>query len=225
MSLVGKELLGPLSAEEAEELQLSGAPSSSGCDCWWFLRPPFPDIEVIQWRCKLREDDGTPKLDEFGMELYGEREWYTLDNRRLYCLQRAAVSLHPAEARCLVAVTQHDEVNCRESRKFRTSNRGRSVGIGHRDAPDLPRWSWRREVGIAEEVLSAGSALSRQPRRRGPPSGRRTGAAGTARSSCDDEDEPQRGKWDIALNILIFVLVYASLRLALYLGWRLLGRT
>jgi len=152
-----------------QSAEVTGVPIGDGD--WWLLQAPFPEIEVIQWRCKLREEDGSLKLDAQGFELYGEREWYTLDNRRLYCLQRAAAALHPQEVRCVVAVIQQEEGSCREFRKFRTPDRGRSVAIGHRDMVNLPRWSWRKEVGLPEEVLAAGSTIAK-PRRRGPNSGR-----------------------------------------------------
>ncbi|CAK0906659.1 unnamed protein product [Prorocentrum cordatum] len=57
----------------------------------WRLEFPFPPIEVVRWRCKLRDNTGRPRLDpDTGEELYdSEENWFTLDNRRLYCLQEA----------------------------------------------------------------------------------------------------------------------------------------
>jgi len=67
----------------------------------WRLEAPFPAIEILQWRCKLRDDQtGRPRLDpKTGGELYDrETKWFTLDNRRLYCLQRVAAKLWPDKA-------------------------------------------------------------------------------------------------------------------------------
>jgi len=196
-----------------------GAPCGTGgaSGSWWLLKPSFPEIEVIQWRIKLRGEDGSVLTDESGCDLYGDREWYTLDNRRLYCLQRAAAALHPEEIRVAVSVVQQEEGNCREFRKFRTSDRGRSVAIGHRDSAS-PRWSWRKEVGLPDEVLSAGLAVAKPQRRRGPNSGRGQGH----RQKDGGYVENQRSSWDFAVNASLFIVVYAMLRIAFHVGRRLL---
>lgn len=182
-----------------------GVPEESD---WWLLQPEFPEIEVIQWRIKLRKEDGTQLFDEEGNELYGEREWYTMDNRRLYCLQKAAVAFHPTE------VMRLEDGSCREFRKFRSTDRGRSVRLGHKDSPDLPRWCWRLEVGLSEEILPAGTPLPRQGRRRlDRPGWRRNYKAGER----DDSTEPTWGQY--FANASLFVLVYAAMRLFLAL-WR-----
>jgi len=215
-----RERLAKLQPTDFVSLEVSGVPVGEGD--WWLLRPPFPEIEVIQWRCKLREEDGTLKLDEHGFELYGEREWYTLDNRRLYCLQRAAAALHPQIVRCVVSVIQQEEGSCREFRKFRTHDRGRSVAIGHRDSPMLPRWSWRKEAGLPEEVLTAGSTIAK-PRRRTPNSGRGQSHSGGRRGARDDAEDGGHSIQDFVMNASIFILVYAALRLAFYAATRLYG--
>lgn len=208
----------PKGIEAAEEL---GVPSSSGGG-WWLLRPPFPEIEVIQWRCKLRKEDGSTRTDEMGMELYGDREWYTLDNRRLYCLQRAAAKVYPAEVRCAVIVIRQEDGNCREFRKFRTPDLGRTVGIGHRDAEAMPRWSWRKQVGLPEQPLPTGQAIvSRHARRRGP--GSRGPHSGDRRGSGRhfvgkaEEEQEETNRWDPVVHVAFFVLIYALLRLGLRL--------
>jgi len=193
-----------------------GAPSTG--EPWWLLELPFPEIEVIQWRCKLRGEDGTIKVDEMGAELYGQREWYSLDNRRLYCLQKAAVKFWPQEVRCAIAIVRQEDGSYREFRKFRTFDCGRSVGIGHRDDGDLPRWSWRREVGLAEEVMQAGTALVKPPRRRN--SDRRLVGGKNSGRYKDDKDEDQ-APWDFSMNLALFVLVYAILRSVFYISRRL----
>lgn len=205
---------------EANEWEAVGVPVGDGH--WWLLQPPFPGIEVIQWRCKIRAEDGSLKVDEQGCELYGEREWYSLDNRRLYCLQRAAAALHPIEVRCVVSVIRQEEGNCREFRKFRTPDRGRTVALGHRDALDLPRWSWRRDLGLPDEVLSCGSTIAK-PRRRGPNSGRGQAQSGGRRGASDDEEGSSGGMREFAMNASIFILVYVALRLSFYVANQLYG--
>jgi hypothetical protein len=221
---VGHELLGPLQQLDIRDLQMFGAPTET--EDWWLLVPPFPDIEVIQWRCKLREEDGSVSLDAAGNELYGEKEWYTLDNRRLYCLQKAATARYPAQVRVMVVVIQQDEGSCREFRKFRTPDRGRSVGVGHRDAGDNPRWNWRHEVGLADEILTAGTALetrrgssAQQTRRRGPSSGSKFRRRGHGDDTDVDEGNSQR---EVVRNASVFFLVYAALRLFFHGGRRVL---
>lgn len=193
-----------------------GVPCGEGH--WWLLRPPFPDIEVIQWQCKLRDEAGVVRVDDCGAELHGDLEWYTLDNRRLYCLQRVAATLHPEDVRCAVVVVRQEEGSWREFRKFRTYDLGRSVAIGHREAPDLPRWSWRREVGLPEEAPASGVTVTR-PRRRAR--GRPTEAA---RGIAADGTESRAGGWrEVASHAMAFLVVYAALRLSFAVGRAVLG--
>lgn len=217
---VQRELVGPIPPQDDGQECPAMLGTPTGDSNWWLLQPPFPEIEVIQWRIKLRDEDGTPKVDEMGMELYGEREWYTLDNRRLYCLQKAATAVYPSEVRCVVSVILPEDGSCREFRKFRTVDRGRSVGVGHRDSIDLPRWSWRREVGLPEEVFASGAALSKAPRRRGPSSRGHPPAKGGRRAA--EAEDSDRSRSDFFANISFFLAVYVALRMAFYAGRKLL---
>eukprot|EP00929_Paragymnodinium_shiwhaense_P107814 TRINITY_DN74172_c0_g1_i1.p1 TRINITY_DN74172_c0_g1~~TRINITY_DN74172_c0_g1_i1.p1 ORF type:complete len:413 (+),score=85.84 TRINITY_DN74172_c0_g1_i1:145-1383(+) len=141
----------------------------------WLLEAPFPAIEVLKWRCKLRDEEtGRPKVDEdTGLELYDAKDrWFSLDNRRLYCLQQAAVEVWPD--RCLIDVIELPEgplSRSRELRKFRTLDRGRSVFIGSRGAgQELECWSWREKVGI-EKVDGEADGVAVASRRRPPAPG------------------------------------------------------
>jgi len=133
------------SEEEAVRL---GAP--------WRLEAPFPMIEVMYWRCKLRDKrTGRPKTERrTGNPVFDpDMHWFTLDNRRLYCLQVAAVKVWPE--RCVVDVAEIGDDKpefMREIRKFRTLDSGESIEIGS-NADNVPftRWSWKEEVG-AERV-------------------------------------------------------------------------
>merc|ERR1719163_24737 len=90
----------------------------------------------------------------------GEETWYTLDNRRLVCLQRMASSVWPRIACCPVVVL--DELPKQSTaRKFRSLDYGMSVRIGPRWTPDgeenyaAPIWSWMeytRGMQILEHV-------------------------------------------------------------------------
>lgn len=221
-SLVTSELYEPVPAESDEPAvadDLLGAPTSG--DNWWLLQHPFPEIEVIQWRCKLRREDGTIKVDESGMDLYGDLEWYTLDNRRLYCLQRAAVKFHPKEVRVVVCVVRQEDANVtREFRKFRTLDCGRTVGIGHRDDAEMPRFSWRKELGLPDEELPAGKAMVRNPRRNND---RRWGGRGAGDRNGSHGGAPEREGRDLVTNLALFILVYAVLRLTFHTGRRMLA--
>ncbi|CAK9109358.1 Hypothetical protein (Fragment) [Durusdinium trenchii] len=93
--------------EEIQKVPWSGSCEESEKPVWR-LKAPFPPIEVMKWRCKLRDEaTGRPLVDPAtgGELLDAEDKWYTLDNRRLYCLQKVAASLWPdravAEVCCL----------------------------------------------------------------------------------------------------------------------------
>jgi len=202
---------------DAESIGMPQPKRENGNQGWWLLQPPFPEIEVIQWRCKLRRADGTIMTDENGMELYGDTQWFTLDNRRLYCLQQMAAQLHPAEVRCAVITIRQEDGNYREFRKFRTPDLGRTVGIGHRDSGVLPRWSWRKEVGLPELPAPVGTPImSKKPQKRGPARGPNNGRGRWKNNHDEDEDED--GRWDPIHNVLFFIFIYAVLRIVFHVG-------
>jgi hypothetical protein len=119
----------------------------------WKLEAPFPPIEVLQWRCKLRDEStGRPKMDPIsGEEMWDSNDrWFTLDNRRLWCLQKAAVALWPERAVVdVVELPAGPITRIRELKKFRTLDCGRSVFIGGRkEGETLVRWSWREAADL-----------------------------------------------------------------------------
>ncbi|CAE8648137.1 unnamed protein product, partial [Polarella glacialis] len=59
------------------------------------LEAPFPQIEAVRWCPKLRDGEGKPLLDSSGEERRGSEGLFSMDNRRLYALQRAAVAHCP----------------------------------------------------------------------------------------------------------------------------------
>lgn len=134
---------------DADEADLYGAP--------WRLEAPFPPIELLRFRCKLRDENtGRPLTDpETGEELMEEESWFTLDNRRLCCLQMAAIQLLPE--RCTVAVVAEMPKGARrmrEIRKFRTLDSGKSIMVGSVvDGVPFERWDWRAR---AAEIAAGG---------------------------------------------------------------------
>mmetsp|Transcript_130410 Transcript_130410/g.260169 ORF Transcript_130410/g.260169 Transcript_130410/m.260169 type:complete len:386 (+) Transcript_130410:36-1193(+) len=115
----------------------------------WWLEAPFPPIEVLRWRCKLRDEQtGRPLLDKSGREIFEENEsWFTLDNRRLYCLQKVAARLWPERCTVDVIAEIRKDRRMREIRKFRTLDSGESIMVGSRvDGVPFKRWAWRVHV-------------------------------------------------------------------------------
>lgn len=120
----------------------------------WYLEAPFPPIEVLRWRCKLRDEStGRPKLDQAtGEELWDSSDhWFTLDNRRLYCYQKAAIAVWPDRVVIdVVELPPGPLTRMRELKKFRTLDCGRSILIGGRnDGETLVRWSWWEALGFS----------------------------------------------------------------------------
>merc|ERR1719491_2398061 len=94
------------------------------------LHAPFPQIEIIRWGVNACEQGG---------------HWFTLDNRRLYCLQRAALKHWPQRVAAKVEILYADPGAVR--RKYDSTTLGASVTVAHscKDAP-LFRWDWRVHV-------------------------------------------------------------------------------
>jgi len=112
------------------------------------LRAPFPPIEIIRWWPKLREEDGETLLDENGKTILGEPCWFTFDNRRLYCLQAAAIKNWPSRTAAVVHVMHDLPVSKCAPKKFRTTDLGCSVRISRRDDV-VPKatWTWMEAAG------------------------------------------------------------------------------
>jgi len=180
---------------------------------------PFPRIEVTRWRCKLREADGTPRIDEAtGMELYSEEErWFTFDNRRLCCLQRAAIASWPAKVFCEVIEVPQPLAKQRELRKFDTKTFGLSLTIGRRDDPNPEPWCWRSAAGLPpEEQPDSGVARQRSLRwRGGRAGGGQRGDNGDRRryGRNKDKGEAESGGTDVVRSVLLFFLIYLALRI------------
>eukprot|EP00929_Paragymnodinium_shiwhaense_P016359 TRINITY_DN12466_c0_g1_i1.p1 TRINITY_DN12466_c0_g1~~TRINITY_DN12466_c0_g1_i1.p1 ORF type:complete len:391 (+),score=71.08 TRINITY_DN12466_c0_g1_i1:85-1257(+) len=123
---------------EATIKQIRTRPGSGEYDV--ILEAPFPVIEVMRWRPHRTTTDESER---------DSKHWFTLDNRRLYCLQRAAVELWPQ--RVAVAVDANYAAPEGALRKSDSTSAGRSVGIGHSLKNLVDRWDWR----VVVESLSA----------------------------------------------------------------------
>mmetsp|Transcript_96255 Transcript_96255/g.170205 ORF Transcript_96255/g.170205 Transcript_96255/m.170205 type:complete len:275 (-) Transcript_96255:23-847(-) len=91
------------------------------------LAAPFPNIEIL----RRHHRDG-------GKTFY---HWMSLDNRRLYCLQRAAAAFWPQRVAVVVEALYAATDGIRK--KENSSTGGLSVGIGHSPKTLMYRWDWR----------------------------------------------------------------------------------
>lgn len=180
-----------------------------------FLKSPFACIEVTRWRCKLRDASGLPKMDPVsGMQLYSEEvHWFSLDNRRLRCLQQAAAAAWPNRVRCEVFEVALELTRCRELRKFDTRTFGHQVAIGRRESPDVWTWCWRTSVGLpVEDQFETGVARQQSLRWRGT---RHRGGRNLKRNfgaeTCNKNTNA-----DLFRRIALFLLVYLSLRVLMW---------
>jgi hypothetical protein len=189
----------------------------------WRLEAPFPPIEVLQYRCKLRDDDGRPKLDPVtGGEMWDvDDHMFTLDNRRLYCYQKAAVALWPAKVVIdVIELPPQSLIRMRQVRKFRTMDSGESVLLGSRgDEDGQVRWSWRETVGLGaapkkktsdSEQESCYVKMRRRPR--GEP---RNGRGPSARKHhlTPNAAEKEDASRSFSKRFVTFLVLYLALRL------------
>lgn len=195
------------------------------------LETPFPPIQVLQWRCKLRDAEGRPRIcPKTGGELYDNVDrWFSLDNRRLCCLQKAAVRSWPQRTFVdvieLPAGDTLTKTRTRQLKKFRTFDRGKTILIGGRNEGNTAdKWSWREKVGQQDSDADEPDAdhAHVQMRRR-----RRENERGTDRRGRDDphrrrpggaKDEEERGgylpTWATSWGgILMFFFIYLCLRI------------
>mmetsp|Transcript_67830 Transcript_67830/g.126714 ORF Transcript_67830/g.126714 Transcript_67830/m.126714 type:complete len:357 (-) Transcript_67830:49-1119(-) len=107
------------------------------------LDAPFPPIEIMRWRPKYRSEDGSAFETGRGDAVLADSCWCTFDNRRLYCLQAAAVEQWPRRAAAVVHVMHNLPEGRSVLRKFRTTDLGTSVKISRRN-DSVPRsvWHW-----------------------------------------------------------------------------------
>jgi len=120
--------------------QIQVKPGFHGYD--FLLEALFPSIEIIRWS----------QFDTESAESEADH-WFTLDNRRLYCLQRVAASLWPRK--CAIHVEVLYAAGHGIKRKDTSSSVGRSVEVRHSSnrADTLSdRWEWRAAVQVGLET-------------------------------------------------------------------------
>lgn len=125
------------SLEESLEM-ITSEPGAEGCGYDIVLRAPFPHIEIVRWRPRGSSSD-RDRSRRSG-------HWYTLDNRRLYCLQTAAVAHWPKSVGAVVQILYADPG---ASRKYDSDTKGKSVTISHscKQAP-IAWWDWEEAVNL-----------------------------------------------------------------------------
>lgn len=129
---------------------ISAEPSEGSYDL--ILRVPFPMIEIIRWHPPRRFVGGKKKEDH----------WFTLDNRRLYCLQRAALAHWPRRVAAVVQILYADPGAV--FKKYDSTTFGKAVNISHsvKDEP-ISWWDWRDEIaagGIGHSCSGAQSSAA-----------------------------------------------------------------
>mmetsp|Transcript_295 Transcript_295/g.822 ORF Transcript_295/g.822 Transcript_295/m.822 type:complete len:391 (+) Transcript_295:16-1188(+) len=164
--------------------------------------PPFPSIEVVWWSPKLRDGSGVPLTGEDGGELRAEQALFTVDNRRLYALQRAAIAHWPRRCITRVHVVADRVEVLKHLRKFRTRTNGMSInitewhGIGRDNARDFNAmrvWDWRSAVPRAVETSSTGGGTEAET---AMPTAAQTGSCGCWEYL--DNDDVRRGPFSHA---------------------------
>jgi len=128
---------------EAAITEIQERPGAGSYDV--VLQFPFPAIEIVRWCAPPHEKAVTSDSIDNSEEVLGGDHWFTLDNRRLYCLQRAAAACWPRRVAIAVEILYASRGSVK--RKCDTTTCGRSVTIAHsiRDQP-ISRWDWRSEV-------------------------------------------------------------------------------
>lgn len=154
--------------------QITSKPGTGDYDV--ILEAPFPNIEIIRWHVPRNSKE--PRDAD---------HWFTLDNRRLYCLQRAAVAHWPRRVAVVVDLLYSDVGTA--LKKFDSATRGQVVTIGHSvKGPTIARWDWLWEIPSA----AAGEELALQAIKKDD-------SRAHAGALCDAAEEPA-SLLDLALS-------------------------
>eukprot|EP00928_Gymnodinium_smaydae_P017971 TRINITY_DN16850_c0_g1_i3.p1 TRINITY_DN16850_c0_g1~~TRINITY_DN16850_c0_g1_i3.p1 ORF type:complete len:385 (+),score=54.08 TRINITY_DN16850_c0_g1_i3:96-1250(+) len=141
---------------ERTALAIETDPGKGGYDA--ILRAPFPAIEIIRWRPKnVMHDQEAGCTVDLGVPADGHY-WFTLDNRRLYCLQRAALRLWPRRVAAVVQILYADPGQMR--RKYDSVTGGQSVSIGRCLEEPLAVWDWREKLPMCHSSGAGAAAQS-----------------------------------------------------------------
>jgi hypothetical protein len=146
---------------EASAAEIEAHPGTGDYDL--VLRAPFPAIEILRRRVRNRQGQEADCQEAGGESPCGPGEkesrdqWFTFDNRRLYCLQKAAAAHWPLRVAAVVQVLYADHPAQLWRKKYDTVSSGRAVHVTHLDSQAQPfSWHWRQEVasppGTASEA-------------------------------------------------------------------------
>lgn len=131
---------------EASIQEIKFLPGGAGYDV--ILSAPFPEIEIIRWEAPHHQHLSTESPCEACQLEKGNcqcEHWFTLDNRRLYCLQRAALALWPQHVAVVVDLLYADPGKV--WKKYDSTTYGQAVNIGHSSkGPVIKEWDWRMTV-------------------------------------------------------------------------------
>lgn len=144
---------GRIVEDTIDEIEVRPAPAGSDYDL--VLHAPFPSIEILRWR------HPRPVNEEEQASHDSAEHWFTLDNRRLYCLQRAAMAHWPSRVAAEVDILYAD--HGRVWRKYDSATFGRSVSIGHScKGPETDFWDWEMEADASttKSEISSAAAFS-----------------------------------------------------------------
>mmetsp|Transcript_103515 Transcript_103515/g.200560 ORF Transcript_103515/g.200560 Transcript_103515/m.200560 type:complete len:482 (+) Transcript_103515:68-1513(+) len=141
--------------------EITSLPGTAGYDV--ILRAPFPDIEIIRWEAPRHQHLSTdsPCLACQREKCDRCQHWFTLDNRRLYCLQRVALTLWPRRVAVAVDLLYADPG--RIWKKYDSVTYGQTVSIGHTSkGPAVEHWDWQKRVkaSASSSAHAVGSSLS-----------------------------------------------------------------
>jgi len=117
------------------------------------LHAPFPHIEIIRCSPHQRKHGSSKKSvqrDDQQHKTCTEEHWFTFDNRRLYCLQKAAIALWPKRVAAVVEVLYADSGALR--RKYDSETYGLSVDIRHSTDIYVGTWSWQKAVSGSKAI-------------------------------------------------------------------------
>jgi len=131
------------------------------------LQAPFPMIEITRWSSK-DDSDSASSGSEAGQKEGASspqpraqrvERWFSFDNRRLYCLQKAAAAHWPKKVGVIVEVG-HESDWVAMQHKCDTKTSGRSVIMAHHhDIDPVLTWDWLRVIA-GEHLANADSQAS-----------------------------------------------------------------
>lgn len=129
---------------EASCAQITTRPGVAGYDI--ILTCPFPSVEIVRWTSRQHQVASDSSGSDDALEGDLQELWFTFDNRRLYCLQRAAAAHWPKRCAAVVQVMYAD--NGTMTKKEDTRDNGRSVFVGRaKDEHEAHSiWDWRTAV-------------------------------------------------------------------------------